>query len=1129
MRRLALHLLGAFEATLDGKPITGIKTEKARALLAYLAVERGRGHRRQSLVGLLWPDYPESSARANLRQVLTNLRQVLKDEENPTPFILVEGETIQFNPESDFWLDVTAFEEQISAKQEVGKTIPSVDDLKGTISLYRGGLLEGFSLKDSPDFDSWTANLRERYQGMASSALGKLGEHHEQSQDYEKAIGYARRRLELEPWQEEAHRQLMRLLAINNQRSAALAQFEACKRILKDELGVEPSAETIRLHMSIRDGNFTATAQEKPRQHNLPAQLTSFIGRDKEIEQVLGLIKTHRLVSLTGSGGTGKTRLALQVAERSIENFPDGVWLAELAPLSDPTLVVEAAAQALGMQLASNPQALSFLQDYLESRHLLLILDNCEHLIEACARLADALLHTCPRLSILATSREALGIDGEASYLVPQLTLPGTGELPPLETLLQYEAVRLFIERAGNASSDFMLTSDNAPAIIQVCQRLDGMPLALELAAARVKVLRVEEIAARLDDRFRLLTGGSRAALPRYQTLRASIDWSYALLSSAEQRLLQCLSVFAGSWTLEAAEFTGCGEDIGSSTVLDLLGSLVNKSLVAIETETGPTTRYRMLETIRQYAHEKLEDAGQATAARDRNLLYYVELAEKVEGKVRGPDQVVIMDQLEAESDNLRQALEWSMETRNPEMGLRLASAVHWFWHSRNWHVEGVNWIERLLASQAKMHENSPLSHPQLVIRAKALGAAGALAQVIDRTARYLEEGAALCQELGSDVKRDYAYILRSLGGLFLGVEDRSRFNSLLEESIALFLEVGDRFGYCESRDLLAMQAILEHEFEKARLMLEENLTIRKELGDQEGIAWELILLGGTALGQCDFEKARPFIEESLSINSRINCIVGIDMALLHIGLIDWLQGKYEQASRNFEKLLFESRRQGALYYIFIGFSALGRLALSQGNFDHATRLMEECLAFTWKKDHIPFMMDSLCDLGSLALAKGEFGQAAQKFSHVLELNQEIGEQTVGFNAIYGLGKVDCDRGGLLSARRHFFEAIEKRWGTEWPFSDWSAWNAALPLEALGLLAVSLREMEHAARLLGATEEYHQCYQNARTPRERAERESAILEVRDALGEDAFKKTWEEGQTLSINQAIEYARQETTS
>lgn len=368
--------------------------------------------------------------------------------------------------------------------------------------------------------------------------------------------------------------------------------------------------------------------------NNLPIQLTSFIGREKEILEIKRLLGATRLLTLTGAGGAGKTRLSLQVATDLLDGFKDGAWFIELAPLSDPNLVPQTIAASLGLQNQSARPMLDALNDYLKEKNLLLVLDNCEHLIQACAESADALLHYSPRIKILATSREALGIAGETIFRVPSLSLPDANKLPPLDVLSQYESVRLFTDRAFSAQPNFVLTGENASAIAKICHRLDGIPLAIELAAARIKALKPEEIAARLDDSFRLLTGGSRTAPTRQQTLRGTINWSYDLLSEPERALLRQLSVFTGGWMLEAAEAV-C-TDI--SDVLDVLSRLIDKSLIIVEAHDS-ATRYRSLETIRQYAHEKLVESGEHENAQNRHLEYYLKLAEEAEPKLRGAEQ----------------------------------------------------------------------------------------------------------------------------------------------------------------------------------------------------------------------------------------------------------------------------------------------------------------------------------------------------------------------------------------------------------------------------------------------------------------------------------------------------------
>ena len=548
------------------------------------------------------------------------------------------------------------------------------------------------------------------------------------------------------------------------------------------------------VHPQLRQ-EFPALRSLEATPNNLPLQVTSFIGRDKELAELQRLLTRTRLLTLTGSGGCGKTRLGLQLAADTLERFPDGAWLVELAPLADPDLVPQTVASVLGLKGEPGKPIVQSLTEHLKDKRLLLMLDNCEHLLDGCATLVGTLVGLCPLVTVLASSREALGIAGEQAYRVPSLALPDPSRVDSQESVAGFEAVQLFTDRARLARPDFQVTRQNASALASICHRLDGIPLAIELAAARVRSLSVDEINRKLDQRFQLLTGGSRTALPRQQTLRSLIDWSYDLLSDREGRLLQRLSVFVGGWTLEAAEQVCADDDVADHEVLDLLTSLCDKSLVLVE-QNDEGYRYRLLETVRQYARERLLTSGGGESVRARHRDCFLALAEATHAKLKGPEQAKWLRQLEAEHENLRASLEWSLADAGLNAGLRLCGALQYFWIMRGHFSEGRRWCERILANAGD--ERTPE-------RANALNAAGLLA--------YRQD-------------------------------DFAAAHTLLEESLAIRRQVGDRKSIGVAAGNLGMVAVDEGDLAAARALHEESLAIARELGNRNGVLASLANLG---------------------------------------------------------------------------------------------------------------------------------------------------------------------------------------------------------------------------------------------------------------------------------------------
>ncbi|MEA2574180.1 MAG: hypothetical protein QOH93_1478 [Chloroflexia bacterium] len=596
---------------------------------------------------------------------------------------------------------------------------------------------------------------------------------------------------------------------------------------------------------------------------NLPHRLTSFVGREREKEDAIRLLARSRLLTLTGTGGSGKTRLALEVASCVVDQYPQGVWLVELASISDPALPVQEVAALFGVREEPGKALLDTLAGSLVSSRVLLVLDNCEHLVEACADLADRLLTSCPGLRILATSRQALGLDYEVAHRVPPMSMPDVEHIPPPAELDQYEALRLFVERATAIRSDFVVSEENVGAIVELAAKLDGLPLAIELAAARTRVLSVRQIVERLDERFRLLSTTSRSASPRHRSLQAVMDWSYELLSQPERMLLMSLSVFAGGFTLEAAQEVS-GLEADEFETIDLLTQLVDRSLLSVD-ERGGAASYRMLETIRHYGLERLEEVGEAGYVRSRMLAYYTQLAESTENDLLTESQPVWLERFEREHDNLRASLEWGWTSHaktDRQLGLRLAGSLVWFWYFRGYLSEGRTWLERMLS----LDDNAE----QTVARAKALSGSGVIAYLQSDyvlAQSRLDEALAIWRVL-SDV-RGTAFALTFRGRVAQQLGD-VRAGELGEESVALFREHGDKWGLALSLDFLGEMARERGDHMRAEELHRESLALYMEVGHSWGVALELSHFGHIALRSGDYTTARQRLEEAINIQRNV-------------------------------------------------------------------------------------------------------------------------------------------------------------------------------------------------------------------------------------------------------------------
>ncbi len=867
---------------------------------------------------------------------------------------------------------------------------------------------------------------------------------------------------------------------IAGQLTLALSSVKWYTRQIYEKLGVENRRQAVARARGL--GLVDSSAKSAPPPHNLPRQLTSFIGRYKEIRQVVEWVRKAPLVTLTGPGGVGKTRLALAAAGELLDDFRDGVWLVELAPLSNPELVPRTVMAALGLTEVSGKTPARALAEALAPRQLLLILDNVEHLLAACTELAAGLLRAAPGLEILATSRELLGVAGEIAYRVPPLTMPGSRRLPPIEALSQFDALRLFVERAQAASTDFALSEQNALDVAGVCARLDGIPLAIELAAARVRLLSVDQIASRLDQSFQLLTGGSRTALPRQQTLKAAIDWSYDLLSSQERLLLQWLSVFAGSWTLAGAEAVCAGDGIEPPEVLDLLGRLADKSLVQTIGSPDGMGRFRMLETVRQYAHDRLVENGGDDYLRDRHLGYYLRMGEQASAEIRGRLQLAWIARLENELDNLRLALGWALSA-DLDSGLRLATALMYFWHLHDRDAEGAQWLVRLLEIEAAGRAGQPLavgnqSDAYLLICIQALNAYvflsyfSPLSFPIDQAKTLLEDCVPLARALGGSASRELANGLL-LSGFYVHLGP--------EESLAAYqecLEICQRCGYrFEEAHCLFHWGCIEPDRQKAAVLLETSLKTFRGIQDPDGIAAVLLNLSRALVSLGDYSAAKPLMAESLVYFRMVGNTGGVCSTLVSQY---YLFPEPDTARQAEEALAY--MRQHPLVDHMLDFCFLVQTEWSLGNYTRAESLACEAL-----------------EAGSLA--EGLFDRL---YPHIL------------------LERIALSQGDLDKAREHIEDVVSSIKDDH----EISHWFWGEPLGPIAVFLTSNGQWTQAATVFGAAEKkfgVEKTY-NHIPQRMRREHDASIAAARAALGEEAFNQAWQSGQAMTFWQAFEYGR-----
>ncbi len=1024
---LSISLLGAFAVTLGDAavPSGAWRLRKGKTLVKLLALAPEQRLHSDEAAELLWPDRDPVASRNNLHQAIFAARRALGTLGLDGHRCLgLREDVLVLCPEDEVGIDVVAFEAAAAAAR--AERDPAA--YAAALDAYQGELLP------EDRYEEWSAPRRAALRELRLALGIELAEL-EAAADPAAAIGRLRDAIAEEPLHEPAHRALMRLYAASGRRQEALAQFHELKRGLRREFEDEPDDETRRLYQEILTRSLEPPAEEPgdesaspqppplgPSRLRLSQQLTSFVGRERELTEVATLLGASRLLTLTGAGGCGKTRLAFELGGQQLD-FADGVWPVELAALSRPALIGPAIAQAMDARLASDREPEVALAGHIGERQLLLLLDNCEHLVEGVAQMVEALLRHCPNLTVLATSREPLRIPGEVTWRVPSLSLPRLGAAEAADAALAAESMQLFAVRAAQAAPGFELDSENAPAVASLCHRLDGMPLAIELAAARVGVLTPAQIVDRLDDSLDLLSAGSRTAMTRQQTLRATLAWSFELLDPDEQVLLRRLAAFAGGFGLEPVEEICAAAPLRSGDVVALLGRLVDKSLVQVEGGAGGR-RYRLLETVRQYATEQLLEAGEGEELGRRHREWYLALAESdptPAGDLPARDR---LRRLDLERDNLRAALTSALAS-DPQAGLRLAVALWRFWLMRGYLAEGYTWLAAALEAAPE----------PTAMRARALRAA-------------------------------------CLVGLRRGAHDR--IHEFAAASIAILAELGDHAGMFDTVEVAAAyRAIVSDEAAIEELLGEHEGLLAADLPAARPPTWAAHTRGLAAWLRRDYGRAREQFGLALA---GAGDLAGEPAALwpLSYGLIS-LGPELGYPLLLQEETVLVARRVGgeaALAYVLVNLAAVER---AEGEFGRAGELLDESLARFRQLGDRQGEAYALNAAGNLARARGDYGRGRALLEGSLGLRQRIGDRrgtgiTLGCLAFLDARAGD-PAGGRAAAEqaRAWFVENDDRIGLS--ASEFSL--AAVALSAADR-AGARAHLQAAAAILGGLESTHQ-------------------------------------------------------
>ncbi|MBN1484801.1 MAG: tetratricopeptide repeat protein [Chloroflexia bacterium] len=1010
MACLALRLLGPPQVVLEDDSNADFPTDKVRALLYYLAVEAGSPHRRDALVGLLWPDLRQARARQNLRQALSYLRQSIAELEFPRPLLQSSRETISLEAQAGYVCDVAEFGRLVQECHEhshrrLGSCRACLQRMQRAADLYRGPFLEGFYLSDSAIFEEWLLLKREWLQRQAMEALSLLTDFYIRRGEYEQAFKYVWKAVDLEPWREELQRQLMRLLAIQGQRSAALSQYASCRQVLQDVLGVEPTDETTALYDQIRASEPVGPALALSK---LPPLPTSFVGREDELAELSGLLSSPecRLLTLVGPGGVGKTRLALEAAAQQVGCFADGVFFVPLGDLASLDLLVPVIASVLGISFQVRQDPRVQLLNYLAQREILLLLDNLEHLLAGADLLAD-ILRRAPNLVLLLTSRERLNLREEWVYEVYGLSYPQNERMEglTLDVLEGHSASKLFLQRAQQTTHSFRCTEEQIPHVIRICSLVEGMPLAIELAAAWVGMRSCQELAEEIERNLDILTTHLRNVHPRHGSMRAALEHSWGLLGEHEQELFAALSIFRGGFDLAAAKGV---LEASPAHLADLLG----KSLLLREI----SGRYRLHQLLRQYAEEKLD--GQPLRREElsrRHAGYYAAWLQQQEANLRGSGQGPTMEKIRAEVGNVRKIWRWALAglERGLDEALPLIElsmdSLYLFYGMQSWYQEG----EAVFAQAARLlQQRGPLSGREERLLGKLLAYQGKCCEFTecsDKAERLFERSIELLQR--QDAWRETALPLHGLGYTAHIQGDYGRARESLQRSLEVCRRAQDPWGEANALSNLCLVARRQGNFAEACSFGEESLAIRRQVGDQQGMASSSNNLGLVYCDLGDYARARQVLEEGLRICRELDYRVGLANAVTGLCQAHFRLGDISAAERYGRESLQVYQDVGDQWGVAIAYNNLGRMAAEQGDLVRALPLYRQAISLYRRLAIQSGLSNTLANLGEVCAELEQYEQACQYLREALQVACEIGSMPAALKTLVLLASLLARRG----------------------------------------------------------------------------------------------------------------------